>query len=645
MNKSAALFISVILLTQIASYSFNEIQTDLDREEFTADESWEVSGRNNSTGNNSSSNNDSHCLEVGNFSINSTYFFAIDLINTCDFAINYPGINASTDNPGVSGFYNGTSWWYVIGENGTYNLNAQLEFDSSVLNGTIITLDFEASILNCGKNGTWHDCPDSQNSTRSYQFTFGNNTSGNATSMSEAYLDIFFEHNLIQVNQDTIQFSYILNNSGEWLGIFSYKAYYDDYEIDGVNGYLDIENPGIYTDSKDYNIYANEDTTITFIWTFTDSEGSHYGNDTLILVIDNDNTDGNNSSNTIPTYYFDESYGLSFNMVSSIMNGTYVPATILIDNYNNYSSTIDHMLAITFHSNGHSELEITQYVAPPVSRNTISVSQYVYITFDTTYVEVSMDVLACIDEYCDLMKSPEDRYYPADNQYYQSYNSTDIPIVVELSDEIFDLETMTEEEQQNGKDIPRFTFEMDELEGENNEIHYRIVVTSCQMDFATHHIFVEVHWSDDSGAYGSNKWNLADPNRVYGFYPGNSDSTVTFLDQIDYNGGSVVSTFGVGDIIFIKSGFENGTTNDMISITYDMYPAEDDNISLGAVLRTWDFGGSSIIEGDDKQEDNTDENDTDDDSESSGLPSIGVFGTLAAIAVSFVAVIRREQEE
>ena len=36
---------------------------------------------------------------------------------------------------------------------------------------------------------------------------------------------------------------------------------------------------------------------------------------------------------------------------------------------------------------------------------------------------------------------------------------------------------------------------------------------------------------------------------------------------------------------------------------------------------------------------------SDEDSESSGLPSIGIFGTLAAIALSFVAVIRRDQEE
>ena len=137
-------------------------------------------GGNNTGGNNNTGNNDSHCLTVGNFSINmTTYNVTIDLINTCSFAINYPGINASADHSGVSGFYNQTSWWYMIGANGTYNLSAQLQFDSSVLDGTNITLDFEATILNCGTNGTWHDCPDSNDSTLLYQFTFMNNTGGN----------------------------------------------------------------------------------------------------------------------------------------------------------------------------------------------------------------------------------------------------------------------------------------------------------------------------------------------------------------------------------------------------------------------------------------------------------------------------------
>jgi len=245
-----------------------------------------------------------------------------------------------------------------------------------------------------------------------------------------------------------------------------------------------------------------------------------------------------------------------------------------------------------------------------------------------------------LNETCDLTVPVEERFHPVDPQYHKSYTTTDIPTVVELSDEIFDLEPKTEEEQQNGIEVPRFTFEMEEVDL-YGEMYYRIVVTSCQMDLATHHILVTVYWSDDSGTYGSNKWNLADPNRVYGFYPGNSYSTVTFLDQVDYNGGSLVSTFGVGDVIFIKSEVENGTTNGMISITYDMYPEEDDAITVGAILWSWGSGGELIISEDDNSEDNSEGNATDDDSESSGLPSIGIVGTLAAIAVSFVALIRR----
>ena len=574
MNKSAALFISVILLTQIASYSFNEIQPDLDREEFTADESWEVSGRNNSTGANNNSTSDAHCLVLNNLTMNQTYYVSIYLVNTCSDGINYPGINSSSDNSGVDGLEE--MWWYVIPGANTnssnisdypyYHMNLQLSLNQSIPNGTTITLYFEATVLHCGPNNSWsNDCPNSSDSNLSYQFiTPGytqpvNNTNGNNTG----------ENNTVG------------NNTG-----------------------------GNNTD----------------------------GNNTV-----GNNTVANNSTTTIPNYYFDTLYGLHFNSVSNIMNGTYVPTTVVIHNYENNSTTTGHMLAVTFYSNdGHSGQKITQYVTPPVSRNTISVSQYVYITSNTTYVEVSMDVLTCVDEYCDMSKTPEDRYYPADYQYYQSYNSTYIPNVVELSDEIFDLVTMTEEEQQNGKEIPRFSFEMEEVDL-NGEMYYRIVVIASQADLPTHHIFVRVYWSDDSGEYGYNEWNLADTNGVYGFYPGNSNSTITFIDQVDYNGDSVVSTFAAGDTIFVKTGFGNGTYNDVIQISYDMYPEEDDGISMSAMLYVG--GQEPIISDDDNSENNSDSNDTDDDSDSSGLPSIGVIGTLGAIAVGFVAVIRREQEE
>ena len=382
MNKSAALFISVILLTQIASYSFNEIQSDLDREEFTADESWEVSGRNNSTGANNNSTSDAHCLVLNNLTMNQTYYVSIYLVNTCSDGINYPGINASSDNSGVDGLQE--MWWYVIPGANTnssnisdypyYHMNLQLSLNQSIPNGTTITLYFEATVMHCGPNNSWsNDCPNSIDSNLSYQFitpgytqsgnqTNGNNTGGNNTSG---------------------------NNTG----------------------------------------------------------GNDTGNNTDGNGSTGNNTADNNSTATIPNYYFDESYGLNFNSVSNIMNGTYVPTTVVIQNYENNSTTTDHMLAVTFYSDGHSGQKTTQYVTPPVSRNTISVSQYVYITSETTYVEVSMDVLECRDEYCDMSKTPEDRYYPADYQYYQSHSSTYIPRVVELMDEIYDLD--------DGEDIPR----------------------------------------------------------------------------------------------------------------------------------------------------------------------------------------------
>lgn len=576
MNKSAALFISVILLTQIASYSFNEVQSDSTSESTLQDDSnWDVSGRNNSTGANNNSTSDAHCLVLNNLTMNQTYYVSIYLVNTCSDGINYPGINASSDNSGVDGLQE--MWWYVIPGANTnssnisdypyYHMSYQLSLNQSIPNGTTITLYFEATVLHCGPNNSWsNDCPNSNNSNLSYQFTYplgynstnsgGNNTTG--------------------------------NNTG-----------------------------------------GNETS----------------GNNTA----GNNTGDDSNNSIYIPDYYMLNtdfwSDGFDFYQVTNIMNGTWVSvSTAISNNDSNYSFNFDHMLAFTFHTDGHSEEEQTFYSGPTGYQSGFGVGGAVLITHETTFVELSFDVLTCLNETCDLTVPVEERFHPVDPQYHKSYTTTDIPTVVELSDEIFDIVPRTEEEQQNGKEMPRFSFEMEEVDL-NGDMYYRIVVIASQVDLPTHHIFVRVYWSDDSGEYGYDEWNLADPNRVYGFYPGNSNSTLTFIDQVDYNGDSVVSTFAVGDTIFVKTGFGNGTNNGMIQISYDMYPEEDDAISVSAMLWAWGSGEGSIISDDDNSQDNTDSNDTDDDSESSGLPSIGILGTLAAIAVSFVAVIRREQEE
>ena len=178
---SVALSLMILLLGQAMTSHLNQIPTYFEDSSFESAEP--LFSSNNSTGNNSS--NDSHCMTVDNFTINSTYYVGIDLVNICSNAIQYPGVNTSVNHSGVSGFPNQTNWFYMIGANGTYNLTWQLSFNQSVVNGTPIQLDFEAHVLNCGPNNSWsHACP---NSTFSHQFIFvssntgGNNTGGNNT--------------------------------------------------------------------------------------------------------------------------------------------------------------------------------------------------------------------------------------------------------------------------------------------------------------------------------------------------------------------------------------------------------------------------------------------------------------------------------
>ena len=209
--SSVALFLMFLLLGQSIAANFNQIpsenaDTSLDSSAIVMtsnNSSGNNSGGNgnnsggngnnsggngNNSGNNSGSNNDSHCLIVDNVSVNTTYVATLDLVNICNYSLNYPGVNASANHPGVSGFYNGTEWYYLIGSNGTYNMSWQLFFDQSVANGSYITLYFEATILNCGANNSYHDCPNSNDSTLTHQFFFisnsgnsGNNTGGNNT--------------------------------------------------------------------------------------------------------------------------------------------------------------------------------------------------------------------------------------------------------------------------------------------------------------------------------------------------------------------------------------------------------------------------------------------------------------------------------
>ena len=189
--SSVALFLMFLLLGQSIAANLNQIPSE--NVDTALDSSAIVMSSNNSSGNNTGGNNsgnnsnpanDSHCITVSNFTITTVYYVTVDLVNICSDAIQYPGVNASASHTGVSGFSNYTNWFYMIAGNDSYNLSWQLSFDQTVTNGTPITLDFEADVLNCGANNSWsHECP---NSTLSHQFIFistnsGNNTGGNNT--------------------------------------------------------------------------------------------------------------------------------------------------------------------------------------------------------------------------------------------------------------------------------------------------------------------------------------------------------------------------------------------------------------------------------------------------------------------------------
>ena len=78
---------------------------------------------------------------------------------------------------------------------------------------------------------------------------------------------------------------------------------------------------------------------------------------------------GSKADTTEPEYSFDEEYGFDFNAVNNVMSGTYVPTTVAIyadDDEGPHNSS--YMLAVTFHTDGHLEDEMTQYIHPPEPR-------------------------------------------------------------------------------------------------------------------------------------------------------------------------------------------------------------------------------------------------------------------------------------
>jgi len=126
----------------------------------------------------------------------------------------------------------------------------------------------------------------------------------------------------------------------------------------------------------------------------------------------------------VADYYLDSVSGFDFNGVTNIMTGTYVPVTVKVGAGGDEGPfTYDHMLAVTFHSDGHTEDEPTRYYTVPSYGTTVNFDEMVYITKDTTNVWVEMDVLTCLNDPCDLTAAVSDRFQTDDPASHRANNN------------------------------------------------------------------------------------------------------------------------------------------------------------------------------------------------------------------------------
>jgi len=113
----------------------------------------------------------------------------------------------------------------------------------------------------------------------------------------------------------------------------------------------------------------------------------------------------------VPDYAFNDVSGFSFNGVTNVMSGTYVPVTVSVNGGGDEGPyRYDHMLAVTFHTDGHTDVEQTRYYTVPAYGESVDITEDVYVTRDTTHVWVEMDVLTCLDNPCDLTVTAADRF-------------------------------------------------------------------------------------------------------------------------------------------------------------------------------------------------------------------------------------------
>jgi FlaG/FlaF family flagellin (archaellin) len=131
------------------------------------------------------------------------------------------------------------------------------------------------------------------------------------------------------------------------------------------------------------------------------------------------------------------------------------------------------------------------------------------------------------------------------------------------------------------KGVPRITFDIEDIDAYNAETgHWKIEVQQSETELATQAVEIKVFAAEIDGVY---EVKMANSDGVYGFSPYNSDSLVTFSDSVRTEGDDKVSTFFVGDTIFVRTHLDDGTPLTDVTIQLSYAP----EVGQGALLRTW----------------------------------------------------------
>ena len=131
------------------------------------------------------------------------------------------------------------------------------------------------------------------------------------------------------------------------------------------------------------------------------------------------------------------------------------------------------------------------------------------------------------------------------------------------------------------KGVPRITFDIEDIDAYNAETgHWKIEVQQSETELATQAVEIKIFAAEIDGVYEA---KMANSDGVYGFSPYNSDSLVTFSDSVRTEGDDKVSTFFVGDTIFVRTHLADGTPLTDVTIQLSYAP----EVGQGAMLRTW----------------------------------------------------------